>query len=248
MSIRKYLTVVVLILALSHKTNAQDSLKYSTLSFSLGINSVSNKDEFQSQYTYHGTNLLFNSTYTRFNSNGQHILDLTYSRGKIKSIVSPDANNTLLLFNYDFLVNLRKSIYGKFSPSLGGGLHSFLSRTNYLPEVEGSTNYFSGGMYLTLSGNILYRLNNKSSVKMQFGLPLFGVAYRPDFEINGKTLTKTTLIGKSILFSAKLEYNYKLTRNLSLTATYSYNYFTFDEPRPITILQNGLLIGLRKTF
>ena len=31
-------------------------------------------------------------------------------------------------------------------------------------------------------------------------------------------------------------------------ATYNYNYFTFDEPRPITILQNSFAIGLRKTF
>ena len=83
---------------------------------------------------------------------------------------------------------------------------------------------------------------------MQLGIPVFGLVYRPDFEINGKTLTKTTLIGKSNLFSVKLEYAYKLTNRLDFTATYTYNYFMFDEPRPITILQNGLAIGIRRTF
>ena len=77
---------------------------------------------------------------------------------------------------------------------------------------------------------------------------MVGFVYRPDFEINGKTLTKATVLGKGSLFSVKVEYDHKLSSKLYLTASYNYNYFTFDEPRPITILTNGLLIGLRKTF
>lgn len=249
MSIRKCYVSFVLVLALSNAIHAQDSLKYSTLSFGIGLNTISNKDAFQSPYTYRGTNLLFNSTYTRFRTKGQHIIDLTYSGGQIESIVSPKADNKLLLFNYDYLFNLKtKSANVKFIPSLGFGVHTLLSNTNYLPEVESPKSYLSAGAYFTLSGNILYHLNRKSSVRMQLGLPLFGLVYRLDFEINGKTLTKTTLIGKSNLFSIKLEYDYKLTPKLNLTATYNYNYFTFEEPRPIIILQNGLSIGLRKTF
>jgi hypothetical protein len=83
---------------------------------------------------------------------------------------------------------------------------------------------------------------------MQVALPIAGVVYRPNFEIDGETLTKVTLPGKSNLFSITLDYNYKLTPKLSVTATYHYNYFTFNKPRPITILQNGLFIGVRKTF
>jgi len=242
MSIRKCFMNFVLVLALSNVTHAQDSLKYSALSFGIGLNTMSNKDAFQSPYTYRGTNLLFNSTYTRFRTKGQYIIDLTYSGGQIESIVSPKADNKLLLFNYDYLFNFKaNSLNKKFTPSLGIGLHTFLSNTNYLPKVESPKSYLSGGAYLTLSGNIHYHLNKKSSVRMQVGLPIFGLVYRPNFEIKGKTLTKTTLIGK-------LEYDYKLSPKLNLTATYNYNYFAFDEPRPITILQNGLLIGLRKTF
>lgn len=248
MSIRECFMGCVVVLA-STITNAQDSLKHSTLSFSVGLNSISNKDAFQSPYTYRGTNLLFNSTYIGFGAKGQHIIDLTYSGGQIKSIVSPQANNQLLRLNYDYLFNLKgKNTNEKFTPSLGIGFHTLLSNTNYLPKVESPKSYFSGVAYLTLSGNILYRLNKKSSIRTQLGLPVVGLVYRPDFEINGKTLTKTTLIGKSNLFSIKLEYDYKVTPKLSLTATYNYNYFTFDEPRPITILQNGLSIGLRKIF
>jgi hypothetical protein len=249
MSIGKCYVSFVFVLALSNAIHAQDSLKYSTLSFGIGLNTISNKDAFQSPYTYRGTNLLFNSTYTRFRTKGQHIIDLTYSGGQIESIVSPKADNKLLLFNYDYLFNLKtQGANEKFLTSLGFGLHTLLSNTNYLPEVESPKSYLSGGAYLTVSGNILYHLNKKNSVRVQLGLPLFGLVYRPDFEINGKTLTKATLIGKSNLFSIKLEYDYKLTPKLDLTATYNYNYFSFDEPRPILILQNGLSIGLRKTF
>ena len=96
MSIRNCYVSFVLVLALSNVTHAQDSLKYSTLSFGIGLNTISNKDAFQSPYTYRGTNLLFNSTYTRFRTKGQHIIDLTYSGGQIESIVSPKADNKLL--------------------------------------------------------------------------------------------------------------------------------------------------------
>jgi hypothetical protein len=249
MNIKKFFIGFLVILALSNVGLAQDSLKYSTISLSIGLNNISDKDEFQSPYTYKATNLLFNSTYTRFLQRGQHIIDLTYSGGHIESVVSPQANNKLVLLNYDFLFNLnRKRFSKKLIPSLGIGLHTLLSTTNYLPEIEAPVSYTSAGSYLTLSGNILYLLSKKSSLSMQLGLPVFGLVYRPDFEINGKTLTKTTLIGQSALFSAKMEYSLKLNPSLNFIATYNYNYLTFDEPRPITILQNGLSIGLRKTF
>jgi hypothetical protein len=239
----------VIVVSLVDICYAQDSLRYSTLSLGIGLSSISNKDAFQSPYTYRGTNLIFNVTYTNFRAKGQHIIDLTYSGGQMESIVSPSADNKLLLLNYDYLFNLSgKRGNKRFIPAGGIGLHSLLSNTNYLPKVESPKNYLSGGSYLTLSGNILYQLNKRNSIRMQFGLPIFGLVYRPDFEINGNTLIKTSVIGKSSLLSVKLEYNFKLRAKLNMTATYSYNYFTFDEPRPITILQNGLLIGLRKTF
>ena len=249
MSVRIFIIIFVLALALSSVAHGQDSLKYSAISLSIGLNKLSNKDEFQSPYTYKGTNLLLNFMYTRASKKGQHIIDVTYSGGQIKSVVSPPADNQLFLFNYDYLFNLSaKKPDDKFIPSLGIGVHSLFSNTNYLPDVEGPISYLSGGAFLTFSGNILYRLNKKSSIRVQAGLPVFGVVYRPDFEINGKTLTKTTALGKGNLFSVKLEYDYKLSSKLYLTAAYNYNYFSFDEPRPITILTNGLLVGLRKTF
>ena len=249
MSVRICFITFVLALALVSLAHSQDSLKSSGISLSIGLNKFSNKDAFQSPYTYKGTNLLLNFMYTRASRKGEHSIDFTYSGGHMKSIVSPTANNQLFLFYYDYLFNLKtKNPEQKFTPSLGIGLHSLLNNTNYLPEVEGPVNYLSGGAFLTFSGNVLYRLTKKSSLRVQTGIPVFGFVYRPDFEINGKTLAKATVLGKGSLFSVKVEYDHKLSSKLYLTASYNYSYFTFDEPRPITILTNGLLIGLRKTF
>ena len=249
MSVRIWFIIFGLVLVLSTVAHGQDSLKYSAISLSVGLNKLSNKDAFQSPYTYKGTNLLVNFLYTRARRKGEHIIDVTYSGGQIKSVVSPNANNQLFLFYYDYLFNLRtKNLEQKITPSLGIGVHSLLSNTNYLPDIESPVSYLSGGAFLTFSGNILYRLNKKSSVRLQAGLPVFGFVYRPDFEINGKTLTKTTVLGNGNLFSVKVELDYKLSSKLYLTASYRYNYFSFEEPRPITILTNGMLVGLRKTF
>ena len=236
-------------LTLTTNINAQDSTRSSALAFNIGLNTTYNKDKFQSPYTYSGTNLLINSTFTRSQAKGQHRIDLTYSGGHIKSIVSPEANTTLLLLSYDYLLNLRsKKSDRKFMPSLGMGLHTLLSNVNYLPKIESPVNYLSGCAYLTLSGNASYIFSNKSRVTIQGALPFFGLVYRPDFEINGKTLTKTAFWAKGNLFNVKLEYEYTLTPKLNITATYQYSYFTYDEPRPVTILQNGFLIGLKRTF
>lgn len=240
---------LVLGLALTDSTHAQDSATYSTLSFGVGLQAISNNDAFQSLYTYRGASLAFNSTYRSLRTKGHHIIDLTYSDGEIRSIVSPKADNQLLILNYDYLFKLKtKRINRRTTSLLGVGLHTLLSSTNYLPEVESPKSYLSGSAFVVLGANILYRINEKNRIRLQSALPVLGLVYRPDFEINGKTLTAITSVWNSNFLSIKLEYSYTLTRKLHLRATYNYNYFTFGEPRRITLLQNAGLIGLVKKF
>jgi hypothetical protein len=243
----KYFLSIVLTSSLINVSLGQDTLKHSTLSLGVGLNRLVNKDQFQSPYTYRGTNLLIRAAYTRTRKKGMHGIDLTYSGGPMRSVVSPKATNKLLLFNYDCLFKIRTKATGeKLTAYLGPGIHTLFNSTNYLPGVELSKNYLSAGVYLILTGKIRYQLNKKSNISMRAGLQAFGVVYRPDFEIDGKTLTKITHIGKSNLVSARPEYSYMLNSTLDLTVAYDYTYFSFDEPRPIGILQNGLSIGFRK--
>lgn len=249
MNIRHFLVVFALASAFRSPAHAQDSLKHSSISFSIGVNRISDKDAFQSPYTYRGTNVLINGIYASVRAKGQRIIDLMYSGGNIRSIVSPQADNKLLLLNYDHLFNLKtNTTNAQFIPSLGIGVHALMNNTNYLPKIESPVSYLSGCAYLAVSGRFLYHLNNRSNVRTLLGLPVFGLVYRPDFEINGKTLTEITQIGKGKLFSVKLQYDYKLASRVDFLATYHYNYFSFDQPNPVAILQNGLSLGVRRIF
>jgi hypothetical protein len=246
MNLRNYFLLSILALALSNASVAQDSL-HSTLSVSVGINKISNKDLFQSPYTYRGIAPRINAVYSNYTSKGKHTVDLMYSGGQIRSSISPQATNHLLLLNYDYLFNIRLTNQ-KVNVSLGVGIHTFLAQTNYLPKIASPITYSTGGAYLTLGGQISYQMSKKSRLNLLAGLSVFGVTYRPDFEINGKTLTKTALPGKPNLFCTRLDYSYTLTSKLSVITTYTYSFFTYNEPRPIVILQNSLLLGLKKSF
>jgi hypothetical protein len=248
MSIRRCFLILIMIVAFLDVLHAQDSLNYSTLSIAIGGVRIANKDLFQSPYTYKGTNLLLNASYERFGVKGQHRVDFTFSGGHMESVVSPQAKNHLFMLYYDYLFNFKTTAARRFSPSLGMGLHSLLSNTNYLPDIEAPKSYLSGGAFFTLSGALSVRLNERSNFIVRVGLPVFGLVYRPDFEINGNTLTEPSYIGKGGLFSFGAEYDFKLSRRLSLRVAYQYNYFAFDRPRSIDVGQSGLSVGIRRTF
>jgi hypothetical protein len=244
-----YVVLLVFCLSLGQTVLGQDSVRHATLSLSVGLNSLRHKDAFESPYTYKGTNLLVNAIYTRTHARGQHVVDVTYAGGTMQAVISPEAKNWSLRLNYDYLVDLKPgSVRGKLSPVLGVGVHTLFSNARYLPEVESSVRYLSGGAYLTLTGGAQLRLNSSSSLSMRAGMAIAGGVYRPDFEIRGKTLTKATWIGESDLFSVDLRYTYAVTRTLDFMAAYQYSYFTFDEPRAIAVLQQGVSVGMRKRF
>ncbi len=233
------------ILLVAVSAHAQDSLKYSTLSFGSRVNSIWSKDKFQYPYTYKGNNIALNAAYSRFGPKGYHTTELTFSSGKLHSNFLPTANNTMVQLKYNYLRSLnRKHSTSRLTTSLGGGVHIFYNSTNYLPSIESPINYLTTGTFITLDGAIKYRLSSRSTLTLQASLPVFGVLYRPDFEVNGNTLLGVALPGKGAI-SAKLEYAYQINSKVSVTAKYEYNYFNYDKPRPVSILQSGLSIGLR---
>lgn len=241
--------IIILHIAQMHVSEAQNSQAYSTFSLNLGVNQTWTKDEFQSPYTHKGLNPLIHASYERVKKRGQHSLDLSYSSGKIKSIVSPHANQKLITLNYDYFFNTKsRKINQRLYTSFGVGLHTFLSATNYLPDIEQSLNNYSGNIYLTLSVCASYQLSNKSRIKMQIELPTIGVVYRPDFEINGKTLTNISTLNDRFLISTALGYEFRLSSKVSVTADYRFKYFAFDEPRPLVNIQNGFSLGLKYKF
>ena len=242
---RKYLICLAAALALSVTVCAQDSIRYSTWSFSGGYDAMSRKDQLNLPYEYTGTNLAFNSTYTRFRSKGQHVVDFTYSGGQIQAPVYSNANNNNIFINYDYLFNLRTKSR-KFMPSLGLGLHTIVTKVDYYPRLLSTqAKYLSTGAYLTLTGNLAYQLGKRSTLRLQVSLPVVGVITRKHDEVTGGKLSSFTYPGQSLLMSAKLEYCYQLTTKLGLIASYRYSYFKYTDPWMLNVTNNGLFFGLR---
>lgn len=245
MKVKRSIVFTVFLILGSYIGHSQDSLKRSALSLSFGVADIRNKDKFQSLYTYKGRNILINSVYEKVKAKGLHVFELTYSAGKVHSIISPEANNAIALLSYDYFFTPRNRVQEKkLTSAIGFGLHSMANRINYLPEVNLSKKYITGTAALTLSGYFNYQLSKRNKLSMRAMLPIYGLAYRPDFEINGKTLVEATNLSNSIFISGKLEYQYAINSKLGLKVSYHFNYFSFDHPRPINLLQNGITMGL----
>jgi hypothetical protein len=245
-----YRTACVIVVSLyAHLANGQDTLRHFSLSPYAGVANLQLKDKFQSPYTYSGMNPLIGLRGTMTGSKGSHYLDLSYSWGKIQSIVSPIANTATLTVHYDYLFYLTKPNNRKrLVVSAGLGLHSITNRSTYLPNIELPVDYISSSAFLSATGQVHYSLNKKNQFTAQASLPIAGIIYRPDFDVNGKSLLKFASPTSSQLFYFKASYARLLRPSLHLTATYDYSYFSTDKPRPMTLLNQGLTIGLRKTF
>jgi|GEM_PF-7031054 len=242
----KSLCFIFSVVVLSHSVCAQDSLKYSTVSLSIGANRILNKDRFQSPYTYTGVNLPVAIRYSRITPRREQSFFLSYSAGGIKSSVSPRANNQLLVFNYDYLLRIRSG-RGKFVLFAGPSMQTFLDRVNYLPHIEQPTSYLTGAACLSLTGLARYSID-RSSVSLKVSVPIVGVVYRPDFEIYGKTRTDVASFVNGYVYSVDLQYRYTLTSRLSAVAGYSFSYFSFDKPRSVDMLWSGLSAGVSMRF
>ncbi|HEY5747778.1 MAG TPA: hypothetical protein VIU12_17010 [Chryseolinea sp.] len=243
-------TACVIVVSLyTHVSSGQDTLRNTSLSFRAGVGVLYMKDEFQSPYTYSGTNPLIGLTGVMNRSRGSHNLDLSFSWGKIQSIVSPKANTATLSVHYDYLVQLTNPDKQKrLVFSAGLGLHSVTNRSTYLPNIELPVYSISSTAFMSASAQVHYALNKKSQLMAQASLPIAGIVYRPDFEVDGKSLLKFTSPTSSQLFYFKATYAHRLRPRLHFIATYDYSYFSTDEPRSLTFLNQGLTIGLRKTF
>lgn len=242
----KYLLNLIIGLLVTTMAYSQDTLQKTTISINVGVNNFINKDEFQSPYIYKGTSPIFRFAYAKTGARSQHLIDLTYAPGKMKSTVSPEADNQLFSLKYDYLfrINAGKPD-SKFRFYAGPGVYGFLSNTNYFPDIEQPKSNQSTSVNLLLSGKASYQFNAKSSLILQAGISAIGMVHRPNFEVYGDQLTNLTFIGKNNLALVKLAYNYQLTPKWSGSLNYNYSYFSYQEPKPVTILQNSLQLGLR---
>lgn len=228
-----------------HQAVAQDSLRYSTLGFSVGAGQVFNKDQFQSPFTYKGNSLVLQANYTRSNVKGQHAVEGDYSTGSFKSVISPIAQNQLIVLRYTYLFRLGKS-RTPWAANVGAGVSTLGNSTNYLPGIELPKSYLTSSTAITFNGLFSYVPKTNHRLILKATIPMASYVYRPDFDVNGKSRKGFTTIAEDLGLIANLAYEYRLKRNYKLVLNYQYTYFTYDKPRTIAILQNDFTIGFKK--
>ena len=223
---------------------AQDSTRHHSLGVTLGVTSVHNKDEFQSPYTYKGTNFLLGLSYICTTPRNRHEVVFDLSGGHLQSSVSPVANSQTGLLTYDYFFRT-KAFASKLSGALGLGLHAIATRVNYLPDVELPKRYLTAGAFLAADGRLRYSISRRSALEFNASVSTLGVVYRPDFDIHGKSFTSAAFWGNSLFYTITLSYVYQLNPKLDFLVSYRYQNFVCNEPKPIYLSQQGLSIGLR---
>ncbi|MEL7003720.1 MAG: hypothetical protein AAFN93_13440 [Bacteroidota bacterium] len=226
---------------------SQDSLRYSTASFGLGVNRITFKDQFQSPFTYEGTNAAFHASYSRIKPKSKHEITFFYSGGTIASSISPDADNRHISLSYNYSYLLR-NWNGRFFANLGFGLSSFLNSTNYLPFVELSKTNLTGGAALFINPSLSYKINETNKLKVSIGSSLVGLVYRPDFDINNKELLESSSFANNTWLKANIQYEVQVALKYQLLINYQFSYFKFDQPRTAALMQNSVIFGIKKTF
>ncbi len=245
----KTLQSVIFLLLLTFAVNsvAQTSPDTSTLYLSAGANIITQKDQFQSPYTFQGAEMMFHLSHVRFKEKNIQNLNFGYSKGKIGPVVSPDAKNSQIFLNYAFMYRMPE-LPSSLSLSFGGCLAAMLTGSTYLPEIEQPDRFVTANANLEAAGRISYTLDSKNRVGLSVRLPLIGMAYRPNFEVDGQDYIGMNSIATNPGISGILEYEYRIGPYYGLMFKYLYGYYTFPDPRMFALMQNAFTVGLNLKF
>jgi hypothetical protein len=225
----------------------QTYMDTSTLYLSAGVTIITNKDQFQSPYTFKGSEFMFHLSHVRFKEKNIQNLNFGYSKGKIGPVVSPEAKNSLTFLNYALMYRVT-GLPPNLSMALGGGLAAMLTGSTYLPEIEQPDRYVTAYANLEAAGRISYTLDSKNRVGLSIRVPLIGLAYRPNFEVKGKEYFGMNSLVTNPGLSCILEYEYRIGPYYGLMFKYLYNYYTFPDPRMFALMQNAFTVGFNLKF
>jgi hypothetical protein len=91
-------------------------------------------------------------------------------------------------------------------------------------------------------------LNEKNRIGISLRLPLIGLAYRPDFEAEGREYFGMNTLLTNPGISGILEYEYRIGPYYGMMFRYLYSYYTFPDPRMFALMQNAITVGLNLKF
>lgn len=228
---------------------SQTSQKSKSLLLQAGVSPLRCKDYFHSPFTYRGINWHVGLVYQQESRNILYI-EGSYGRGSFQSLVSVPATAQLvnLLGGYFFQLGNKTSTTPTCRFYVGGLGRGFSLLANYSPDLESSQTQTTLSTSINLAGSVRYQFNDTHRVTWTLYTPLAAAIYRPDYPFYGKDHWGWTGLGKSRIVSILLGYHYKLAGDWHLTASYHYDYFHYNQPQPIFLLNHYLSVGLKKSF
>jgi hypothetical protein len=153
----------------------------------------------------------------------------------------------MVFLNYAYMYRM-PDLPPALSLSFGAGLAAMLTGSTYLPEIEKPKRYATANANLEAAGRISYTMNEKNRVGLSLRLPLIGLAYRPNFEVEGPDYVGMNSIVTNPGISGILEYELRIGPYYGLMFKYLYNYYTFPDPRLFALMQNALTVGFNLKF
>jgi len=239
--------IILILLSCAGTSVAQTNPDTSTLYLSAGANIITLKDHFQSPYTFQGTEMMFHLAHVRFKDKNIQNLNFGYSKGKIGPVISPTAKNSYIFLNYALMYRIQE-LPSNLSISYGGALAAMLTGSTYLPEIEQPDRYVTANANLEAAGRISYTPDEKNRIGLSVRLPLIGLAYRPNYEVDGQDYVGMNSIVTNPGISGILEYEYRIGPYYGLMFKYLYTYYTFPDPRMFALMQNAFTVGFNLKF
>ncbi|GAB3935842.1 hypothetical protein [Larkinella terrae] len=216
----------------------------------VGATPLQFKDHFHSPYTYRATGLGVQATYGQERVNTRWQLEFGYSQANPQSIVSRKAATRVVdaVLNYQWRLSPVTKTGNGLHYFAGAGLRFWGNSTNYSPDIEVATTQATAAFSLGASARAVYRFKAVHRLDLQAFASVVSTVYRPNYAYFGKERFDLSWFGKSPIADVQLTYSYQVSSHFQGIVRYQVSYFKYDQPRQLTWLNQGISVGIRRTF
>lgn len=235
----RYLIVFLLLLLMTQlqgQTVSQETGKHQ-ISLGIGYNQGYLRDRNFSPLRYTEGGLYYGLRYEKQNRNSRFIAQFMYSKGTIKTAVSP-------VFTTDYILGNLSLGYLRAIPSLSTETFQFLLGPQYsfyiyyLDWENQDAFSFMANHSLDITAQARYQLGAAHRLSAQLGLPAFNLLVRPPYNGNDEELGRNNdedplaLItdgvwgtwNKLFAYHLALQYHYAVTQRIELTVGFENRY------------------------
>ncbi len=241
-----------------------------SLGFSIGVNDFHFRDEYLSPHIFSKAMFSSRLSYQLQAKQYLHSIDLSYSCGHPNSAIQPrnvSENIGSISYAISRIIDVEHIAGNPLKLSVGAGVSTFVVSTDFDAEDKRYSYvwneqswYCSNSLNLHLNGD--YQLSNKTSLCMQFTLPVFLLVSRPEIGhnwnaenmkvidnfLNVEVQGKPEFFWDNVVLAGELVYKQQLGDHYNLRLNYAFNYIASDRPLSLQMYMNRFLMGFEFLF